>query len=146
MSQQDLSRSLILDEHTIHLDTPIHDGCEYVFHAVDSEQQEVAAKKIVANNAAKLQSAFDATATLDSPHLLQPAKLLKESNTAFYLTMEVATYNLHNMLYRQRQIGELLSPKFVHDILGQILDGLKALHDAGIVNGNLKPSNILLFT
>ena len=60
--------------------------------------------------------------------------------------MEVATYNLHNMLYRQRQIGELLSPKYVHDILGQILDGLKALQNAGIVHGNLKTHNVLLFT
>ena len=94
----------------------------------------------------QLKNAFGVTMGIDNLHLLQPTKLLKKSDEIFYLTMEVATYNLHNMLYRQRQIGELLSPKFVHDILGQILDGLKALHDAGIINGNLKPSNVLLFT
>ena len=32
------------------------------------------------------------------------------------------------------------------NILGQTLNGLKALHDARIVHGNLKLNNILLFT
>ena len=34
----------------------------------------------------------------------------------------------------------------MYNILSQMLDGLKALHDTGIMHGNLKPSNVLLFT
>ena len=59
--------------------------------------------------------------------------------------MALATSNLQDMMTKQIQKKELFSPKFVYSVLSQIANGLKTLHDAGIVHGNLKPSNILIF-
>ena len=63
----------------------------------------------------------------------------------FYLITERASSNLQDLLTEQLEKGELLSPKFVFNILSQIIEGLSALHDADIVHGNLKASNILIF-
>ena len=58
---------------------------------------------------------------------------------------ERATSNLQDLLTKQLEKGELLSPRLVFNIFSQIVDGLSALHYAEIVHGNLKPSNILIF-
>ena len=63
--------------------------------------------------------------------------------------MDKATSNLLDLLdllTQQKEKGELLNLKFVLDIFNQVVEGLSALHDADIVNSNLRASNIMLFT
>ena len=145
MSAQDQSQSLTLDGHIIDCSKPIIDGSESVFHAEDDQQSPVAAKYVHTKNATWLQRSFDRTQDLNSQHVIRPIRLLKKSEEIYYLTMDKATSNLQDLLTQQMEKGELLTPKLVFEIFSQIIEGLSALHDADIVHGNLKPSNILLF-
>ncbi|XP_055988650.1 serine/threonine kinase-like domain-containing protein STKLD1 [Sorex fumeus] len=45
---------------------------------------------------------------------------------------------------RQRDSRTILEAKWLQEMLGQVLNGLEYLHQAGIIHRNLKPSNIAL--
>ena len=45
----------MLEDYIIHINKPIHDDCETIFHAAYKKKYEFAAKNIVTNNKAKLK-------------------------------------------------------------------------------------------
>ena len=67
--------------------------------------------------------------------------LFEDNGTAYYVMDYVDGENLAERLKRT---GQPMSEKEVREILPQILDALKSVHDAGIWHLDLKPANIML--
>ena len=78
---------------------------------------------------------------LDNPHIVKVHDLFEENGTAYYVMDYVDGENLAERLKRT---GKPMSEQEVRDILPQILDALKSVHDAGIWHLDLKPANILM--
>ena len=78
---------------------------------------------------------------LKNEHIIAVHDLFEENGTAYYVMDFVDGENLSERL---KHTGEPMSENEVRDILPQILDALKAVHDAGIWHLDLKPANIML--
>uniref|UniRef100_H0XN76 Serine/threonine kinase-like domain-containing protein STKLD1 n=1 Tax=Otolemur garnettii TaxID=30611 RepID=H0XN76_OTOGA len=60
------------------------------------------------------------------------------------LVMEFNKVSFQNVIERKRKAKEVIEPKWLQDVLGQVLDALEYLHQLDIIHRNLKPSNIVL--
>lgn len=78
---------------------------------------------------------------LKNDHIVNVHDLFEENGTAYYVMDFVDGENLSERL---KHTGEPMSENEVRDILPQILDALKSVHDAGIWHLDLKPANIML--
>ena len=78
---------------------------------------------------------------LKNEHIVAVHDLFEENGTAYYVMDFVDGENLSERLKRT---GKPMTEKEVHDILPQILDALKSVHDAGIWHLDLKPANIMV--
>ena len=78
---------------------------------------------------------------LRNEHIVSVHDLFEENGTAYYVMDYVDGESLSERL---RHTGKPLSEEEVREILPQILDALKAVHDAGIWHLDLKPANILM--
>ena len=78
---------------------------------------------------------------IKNEHIIGVQDLFEENGTAYYVMDFVDGENLAERLKRT---GKPMSEQEVRDILPQILDALKAVHDAGIWHLDLKPANIML--
>ena len=78
---------------------------------------------------------------IKNEHIVGVQDLFEENGTAYYVMDYVDGENLAERLKRT---GEPMSEQEVRDILPQILDALKSIHDAGIWHLDLKPANLLI--
>lgn len=78
---------------------------------------------------------------LDNPHIVKVHDLFDENGTAYYVMDYINGVNLSERL---KATGREMTESEVKLILPQILDALKAVHDAGIWHLDLKPANIML--
>lgn len=78
---------------------------------------------------------------LKNKHIVSVHDLFEENGTAYYVMDYVDGENLAERLKRT---GKPMSEQEVSDILPQILDALKSVHDAGIWHLDLKPANIMI--
>lgn len=78
---------------------------------------------------------------IKNEHIVGVQDLFEENCTAYYVMDFVDGENLAERLKRT---GKPMSEQEVRDILPQILDALKSIHDAGIWHLDLKPANIML--
>lgn len=78
---------------------------------------------------------------LDSPHIVKVHDLFEENGTAYYVMDYVDGENLAEHLKRT---GRPMTESEVMDLLPQILDALKTIHDSGIWHLDLKPANIMV--
>lgn len=78
---------------------------------------------------------------IKNEHVVGVQDLFEENGTAYYVMDFVDGENLAERLKRT---GKPMSEQEVRDILPQILDALKSIHDAGIWHLDLKPANILI--
>ena len=78
---------------------------------------------------------------LDNPHIVKVHDLFEENGTAYYVMDYVDGENLAERLKRT---GKPMTEQEVREILPQILDALKTVHDAGIWHLDLKPANIMV--
>lgn len=78
---------------------------------------------------------------LNNPHIVKVHDLFEENGTAYYVMDYVDGENLSERLKRT---GQPMTEAEVNKILPQILDALKAVHDAGMWHLDLKPANIML--
>ena len=77
----------------------------------------------------------------NNPHIVRVHDLFEENGTAYYVMDYIDGENLAERLKRT---ARPMTESEVRLILPQILDSLKAVHDAGIWHLDLKPSNIML--
>ncbi len=78
---------------------------------------------------------------LKNEHIVSVHDLFEENGTAYYVMDYVDGENLAERLKRT---GKPMTESEVREILPQILDALKSIHDAGIWHLDLKPANIML--
>ena len=78
---------------------------------------------------------------LNNPHIVRVHDLFEENGTAYYVMDFVDGENLSDRLKRT---GKPLTETEVNEILPQVLDALKTVHDAGIWHLDLKPANIMV--
>jgi len=78
---------------------------------------------------------------LNNEHIVAVHDLFEENGTAYYVMDYVDGENLSERLKRT---GKPMTEQEVRDILPQILDVLKSVHDAGIWHLDLKPANIMV--
>lgn len=78
---------------------------------------------------------------LRNEHLVSVHDLFEENGTAYYVMDYVDGENLRERLERT---GQPIKEQEVWDILSQILDALKYVHNAGIWHLDLKPGNIMV--
>lgn len=78
---------------------------------------------------------------LDNPHIVKVYDLFEENGTAYYVMDYVDGENLSTRLART---NTPLSEKTVLNYLNQILDGLQAIHNAGMLHLDIKPANIMV--
>ena len=145
MNAKSVSNEITLEGFTIYTDQKIGGPRSEVCIAVDQDQCEFAAKKILSSDQLSLEEQYRKASGLCSKYVLKPTKLLKMTDDKFYLISERGTSNLQDLLAKQLKAGELLSPKLVFNILSQLIEGLNALHGEGITHGNLRPTSILIF-
>ncbi len=78
---------------------------------------------------------------LKNEHIVTVHDLFDENGTSYYVMDYV---NGENLLERLKRTGRAMTESEVRLILPQILDALKAVHEAGIWHLDLKPANIML--
>lgn len=78
---------------------------------------------------------------LNNSHIVRVHDLFEENGTAYYVMDYVDGENLSERLKRT---GKPMTEDEVNQILPQILDALKSIHDAGIWHLDLKPANIMV--
>ena len=78
---------------------------------------------------------------LNNPHIVRVHDLFEENGTAYYVMDYVDGENLSDRLKRT---GKPMTEAEVNEILPQVLDALKTVHDTGIWHLDLKPANIMV--
>ncbi len=78
---------------------------------------------------------------LNNPHIIKVHDLFEENGTIYYVMDYVDGENLAEVLKRK---GKAMYEQEVLEILLQVLDALKAVHDAKIWHLDLKPANIMI--
>lgn len=78
---------------------------------------------------------------LSNPHIIKVHDLFEENGTTYYVMDFIDGESLAERLKRT---GAPLSEEEVTNILPQLLDALKTVHDAGIWHLDLKPANIMM--
>ena len=78
---------------------------------------------------------------LDNPHIVKVHDLFEENGTTYYVMDFVEGENLSQRLKRT---GKPMAERKVREIFLQLLDALKAVHDAGMWHLDIKPANIML--
>ena len=78
---------------------------------------------------------------LNNPYIIKVHDLFEENGTAYYVMDYVDGENLAERLKRT---GQPMTEQEVRMLLPQILDALRAVHDAGIWHLDLKPANIMV--
>ncbi|GMT33698.1 hypothetical protein PFISCL1PPCAC_24995, partial [Pristionchus fissidentatus] len=99
----------------------------------------VAAKKIQTSKEEKIRALFP----LRHENLVRLIALRQNRDECF-LIMELCPRTLAAELAQCRQSTEYINPVVLVDCVCQLTEGIKYLHDNGIVHGNIKPTNILL--
>lgn len=79
--------------------------------------------------------------SLSNPHIVKVYDLFEENGTAYYVMDYVDGENLSTRLKRT---NTPLAESEVRNYLNQILDGLEAIHNAGMLHLDIKPSNIMV--
>jgi serine/threonine-protein kinase len=77
----------------------------------------------------------------NNPHIVRVHDLFEENGTAYYVMDYI---DGENLAQRMKRTGKPMSQKKVFELIPQILDALKVIHDANIWHLDLKPSNIML--
>ena len=79
--------------------------------------------------------------SLSNPHIVKVYDLFEENGTAYYVMDYVDGENLSTRLKRT---NTPVAESEVRNYLNQILDGLEAIHNAGMLHLDIKPSNIMV--
>lgn len=99
-----------------------------------------------AQGPAEVQASFDRFKAVKSPHLVRLGELSAHAEQVFHTEEHFAQETLRNLMDQRHRAGQSLSLGEASAICTQVLQGLVALHDAGLVHRALAPERILVQT
>ncbi|HVK73999.1 MAG TPA: protein kinase [Kofleriaceae bacterium] len=115
-------------------------GMGEVFEAFDLGQGELIALKTLArvdaDTVTRFKREFRALQATEHPNLVSLRELVRDGDHWFF-TMELV--HGHHFL---EHVGR--DPAAIRGALQQLVTGLRALHDAGLIHRDLKPSNVMV--
>ncbi|MQS09068.1 serine/threonine-protein kinase, partial [Streptomyces alkaliphilus] len=117
-------------------------GAGAVWRAWDHRRRRYVAAKVLQQSDAHTLLRFvrEQALRIDHPHVLAPASWAADDDKVLFTMDLVSGGSLSHL------IGDYgaLPPRFVCTLLDQLLAGLQAVHDEGVVHRDIKPANILL--
>jgi serine/threonine protein kinase len=117
-------------------------GVGAVWRAWDNRRRRYVAAKVLLQSDAHTLLRFvrEQALRIDHPHVLAPASWAADDDQVLFTMDLVDGGSLAHL------IGDYgpLPPSFVCVLLDQLLSGLQAVHDEGVVHRDIKPANILL--
>jgi tetratricopeptide (TPR) repeat protein len=118
-------------------------GMGEVYEAFDRERRERVALKTLTHadphTLTRFKREFRALQGLAHPNLVSLGELVRDDDRWFF-TMELVE-GRHFLEHVRR--GSLDEPR-LRDALGQLVRGLRVLHEAGLVHRDVKPSNVMV--
>ncbi|MFE9608176.1 protein kinase [Streptomyces sp. NPDC006012] len=119
-----------------------HGGVGAVWRAWDHRRRRYVAAKVLQQRDAHslLRFVREQALRIDHPHVLAPASWAADDDKVLFTMDLVAGGSLVHL------VGDYgpLPPAFVCTLLDQLLSGLAAVHEEGVVHRDIKPANILL--
>ncbi|NGO78286.1 serine/threonine protein kinase, partial [Streptomyces sp. YC504] len=117
-------------------------GVGAVWRAWDHRRRRYVAAKVLLQSDAHslLRFVREQALRIDHPHVLAPASWAADDDKVLFTMDLVGGGSLAHL------IGDYgpLPPRFVAQLLDQLLSGLSAVHAEGVVHRDIKPANILL--
>jgi serine/threonine protein kinase len=122
-------------------------GMGTVWRAWDLREQALVAVKVLRrsgpdDHAALLRFVREQALRIAHPHVAAPTAWTADDEQVAFATTLARGGTLADLLADRR--GAPLPPAYVAELLAQLLDGLGAIHAAGVVHRDLKPANLLL--
>ena len=133
-------------------------GMSFVYRAMDPEREEIVALKLLYPSKPlaellgmdELKKIFKAEARkladLNHPHIVKVLDLELDRQPP-YFTMEYHCTNIGMMIHENfiaEKTTRIINAAKVLDYGSQVLEGLRFIHDAGIIHRDIKPHNILV--
>ncbi|WP_030376919.1 MULTISPECIES: serine/threonine-protein kinase [unclassified Streptomyces] len=119
-----------------------HGGVGAVWRAWDHRRRRYVAAKVLQQRDAHALLRFvrEQAVRIDHPHVLAPASWAADDDKVLFTMDLVAGGSLVHLV---NDYGPL-PPAFVRTLLDQLLSGLAAVHDEGVIHRDIKPANILM--
>lgn len=117
-------------------------GAGAVWRSWDHRRKRYVAAKVLLQSDAHTLLRFvrEQALRIDHPHVLAPASWAADDDKVLFTMDVVSGGSLSHLI---SDYGAL-PPSFVCVLLDQLLSGLQAVHDEGVVHRDIKPANILL--
>ncbi len=121
-------------------------GMGTVWRALDLRERRYVAVKVLHQRDAGGLGRFvrEQAVRIDHPHVAAPLAWIDDGHRAAFSLELVHGGSLHDLQRDLHRAGLPMPPAWGAELLAQLLDGVAAVHAAGLVHRDLKPANLLL--
>eukprot|EP01084_Bolivina_argentea_P034036 62960_1 len=124
---------------------PLGTGTDaHVYEVVDRRDKSHVAMKLTKRKSGRYRTEIHLLHQLRTcPYIVKLLKVLEDSSV-FVLILEQAPMTLETLLH-ERCTDAPMQEVVAKDIMGNLLKGIRAIHNLGFVHKDIKPENVLIF-